>query len=402
MAKKPVDKTPFLNAVAKELGNVKTITRAEVFAIMKKYKLKDPLWLTKNDAVRVGRGVYSLNPNLEPLVEGIKKSARKVKEVKVESVPVVEHHEAMVAMAASAAPAAPAHAHQILDLIPKKAKGYVPFGNFSDVRSIVKSKRFYPIYITGLSGNGKTMMVEQVHAVEGKELIRVNVTIETDEDDLLGGFRLIDGKTVWQDGPVIIAMQRGATLLLDEVDLGSNKMMCLQPVMEGKSVFLKKINRLVTPAPGFNVIATANTKGKGSEDGRFIGTNVQNEAMLDRYAITLEQEYPATKVEAKILNNVLGAAGVEDKNFVDRLVTWADVVRKTFAEGGVTEIISTRRLVNICDAFIIFNDRAKAIQLCLNRFDVETKTTFMELYAKLDETVNAAPAPKQDDVEIAF
>lgn len=403
MAKKPVDKTPFLNAVAKEYGDVKTITRAEVFAIMKKYKLKDPLWLTKNDAVRVGRGVYSLNPNLEYLVEGIAKAARKTKtkEVKVESVPVVEHHEAMVAMAAQAA-TAPAHSHQILDLIPKKAKGYVPFGNFSDVRSIVKSKRFYPVYITGLSGNGKTMMVEQVHAVESKELIRVNVTIETDEDDLLGGFRLIDGKTVWQDGPVIIAMQRGATLLLDEVDLGSNKMMCLQPVMEGKSVFLKKINRLVTPAPGFNVIATANTKGKGSEDGRFIGTNVQNEAMLDRYAITLEQEYPATKVEAKILNNVLGAAGVEDKNFVDRLVTWADVVRKTFAEGGVTEIISTRRLVNICDAFIIFNDRAKAIQLCLNRFDVETKTTFMELYAKLDETVNPTVEQKVDDVEIAF
>ena len=401
MAKKPLDKATFLKAIRKEYGDIKTITRPQVFQIMEKYGLKDPLWLTKNDAVRVGRGVYSLTDEGNfGKVDAIKAPRASKNAVKVESVPVVEHHEATLAMAASASPAAPVH--QILDLVPKKAKGYVPFGNFSDVRSIVKSKRFYPIYITGLSGNGKTMMVEQVHAVETKELIRVNVTIETDEDDLLGGFRLIDGKTVWQDGPVIIAMQRGATLLLDEVDLGSNKMMCLQPVMEGKSIFLKKINRLVVPSPGFNVIATANTKGKGSEDGRFIGTNVQNEAMLDRYAITLEQEYPVTKVEAKILNNVLGAAGVEDKNFVDRLVTWADAIRKTFAEGGVTEIISTRRLVNICDAFIIFNDRAKAVQLCLNRFDVETKTTFMELYAKLDETVNPAAPKTGDDPEIAF
>ena len=396
---KTLQKEAFLKAVRKEFGDIKTITRQQVFEVMGKYELKDPLWLTKNDAVRVGRGVYALEKGaLAPVKEAKTVRTSKSKTLKVESVPVVENHEATVAMAASAT------THQELNLIPKKAKGYVPFGNFPDVRSIVKSKRFYPVYITGLSGNGKTMMVEQVHAVEGRELIRVNVTIETDEDDLLGGFRLIDGKTVWQDGPVIIAMQRGATLLLDEVDLGSNKMMCLQPVMEGKSVFLKKINRLVVPAPGFNVIATANTKGKGSEDGRFIGTNVQNEAMLDRYAITMEQEYPASKVEAKILKNVLGEGGIEDSNFVDRLVTWADIVRKTFAEGGVTEIISTRRLVNICEAFMIFNDRAKAIQLCLNRFDVETKTTFMELYAKLDETINPAAASesKSEEVEIVF
>lgn len=396
---KTLQKEAFLKAVRKEFGDIKTITRQQVFEVMGKYDLKDPLWLTKNEDVRVGRGLYSLTENFDKVVKAVKTvRTPKSKTLKVESVPVVESHEATVAMAASAA------THQELNLIPKKAKGYVPFGNFPDVRSIVKSKRFYPVYITGLSGNGKTMMVEQVHAVEGRELIRVNVTIETDEDDLLGGFRLIDGKTVWQDGPVIIAMQRGATLLLDEVDLGSNKMMCLQPVMEGKSVFLKKINRLVVPAPGFNVIATANTKGKGSEDGRFIGTNVQNEAMLDRYAITMEQEYPASKVEAKILKNVLGEGGIEDSNFVDRLVTWADIVRKTFAEGGVTEIISTRRLVNICEAFMIFNDRAKAIQLCLNRFDVETKTTFMELYAKLDETINPAATneSKSEEVEIVF
>jgi cobaltochelatase CobS len=192
-----------------------------------------------------------------------------------------------------------------MSLVPEKATGYVPFGNFPDVRAIIKSRKFYPAYITGLSGNGKTMMVEQVCANEKRECVRVNITIETDEDDLIGGFRLVNGETVWQDGPVVTAMTRGAVLLLDEVDLGSNKMMCLQPVLEGKAVYLKKTNRVVHPAPGFNVIATANTKGKGSDDGRFIGTNVMNEAFLERFSITMEQEYPSAKVEAKILNNVL-------------------------------------------------------------------------------------------------
>ena len=227
-----------------------------------------------------------------------------------------------------------------------------------------------------------------------------------DEDDLIGGFRLVNGETVWQDGPVITAMSRGAVLLLDEVDLGSNKMMCLQPVLEGKAVYLKKTNRVVHPAPGFNVIATANTKGKGSDDGRFIGTNVMNEAFLERFSITMEQEYPSTKVETKILNNVLGASGVENKDFVDKLVTWADVIRKSFYEGALSEIISTRRLVHICEAFSIFGEnKMKAIELCLNRFDVDTKNSFIELYKKVDETVDPVVATTESapvSEEIAF
>jgi MoxR-like ATPase len=278
--------------------------------------------------------------------------------------------------------------------VPDKAKGYVPFGHFPDVRMIIKSGKFYPTYITGLSGNGKTMMIEQIAAQEKRELVRANITKETDEDDLIGGFRLIDGKTVWQNGPVIVAMERGAILLLDEVDLGDAKLMCLQPVLEGKPIYLKKINRVVTPAPGFNILATANTKGKGSDDGRFIGTNVMNEAFLERFSITFEQEYPPLKTEAKILNNVLGASGIEDQDFADKLVNWADMIRKAFYDGAVSDIISTRRLVHICEAYAIFGrDREKAIKLCLNRFDVDTKGGFWDLYAKLDETV--APKPTE-------
>jgi midasin (ATPase involved in ribosome maturation) len=275
-----------------------------------------------------------------------------------------------------------------ISLVPEKATGYVPFGNFNDVRQIIKSGKYYPMYITGLSGNGKTMMIEQVCAAEKRDMVRVNITIETDEDDLLGGFRLVDGRTVWQNGPVIVAMERGAILLLDEVDLGSNKMMCLQPVLEGKSIYLKKINRVITPAAGFNIIATANTKGKGSDDGRFIGTNVMNEAFLERFSITMEQEYPSAKIEEKILTNVLATSGLIDGDFVKKLVSWADIVRKSFYEGAVSEIISTRRLVHICEAYAIFNqNREKSIQLCLNRFDIDTKASFLDLYKKLDETI---------------
>jgi midasin (ATPase involved in ribosome maturation) len=298
----------------------------------------------------------------------------------------VEHSDATVSMALAAVPL---NVPQQVSLIPDKANGYVPFGHFSDVRSIIKSGKFYPVYVTGLSGNGKTMMIEQVCAVEKRECVRVNITIETDEDDLIGGFRLIDGKTVWHNGPVIQAMERGAVLLLDEIDLGSNKLMCLQPVLEGKSVYLKKINRLITPVSGFNIIATANTKGKGSDDGRFIGTNVMNEAFLERFSITLEQEYPNDKTETKILKNVLSSSNIEDNEFVKKLVSWADVIRKSFAEGAVSDIISTRRLVHICEAYAIFNrDREKAVQLCLNRFDTDTKNSFLDLYKKLDETIN--------------
>ena len=275
------------------------------------------------------------------------------------------------------------------DIVPKKDPIFVSFGNYPDVKQIVKSNQFYPVFITGLSGNGKTMGVTQACAELKKELIRVNITIETDEDDLLGGYRLKDGQTVWQNGPVIEAMERGAVLLLDEVDLASNKIMCLQPILEGSGVFVKKINKFVKPKDGFNVIATANTKGQGSEDGKFIGTNVLNEAFLERFPITFEQSYPSMKIEKKILTNTLKAAGKTDDKFVDKLTTWADVIRKTYFDGGVDEIISTRRLVHITQAFAIFDNKMKAIQMCTNRFDDDTKNSFVELYTKVDAGANA-------------
>jgi hypothetical protein len=270
------------------------------------------------------------------------------------------------------------------NLIPDTDDTFVKFGNFNDIKKIIGSNLFYPTFITGLSGNGKTFSVEQACAQLKRELIRVNITIETDEDDLIGGFRLVDGATVWHNGPVIEALQRGAILLLDEIDLASNKILCLQSILEGKGIFLKKIGSFVKPSAGFNVIATANTKGKGSDDGRFIGTNVLNEAFLERFPITFEQEYPAPKTEQKILEGVALNLKVEDCDFCKRLVDWADIIRKTFYDGGIDEIISTRRLVHIIRAYSIFSDKAKAIQICLNRFDNETKQSFLELYDKVD------------------
>ena len=273
------------------------------------------------------------------------------------------------------------------NLVPDKDPNYVPFGNFSDVKRIINSKMFYPTFITGLSGNGKTLSVEQACATLGRELIRVNITIETDEDDLIGGFRLVDGATVWHNGPVVEALERGAILLLDEVDLASNKILCLQSILEGNGVFLKKIGRYVRRKPGFNVIATANTKGKGSEDGRFIGTNVLNEAFLERFALTFEQEYPTPKTEQKILEKASSNLGVLDTEFCANLANWSDIIRRTFKDGGIDEVISTRRLVHIIRAFAIWNDRMKAIKVCVNRFDEETKQSFIDLYDKIDADV---------------
>jgi hypothetical protein len=271
------------------------------------------------------------------------------------------------------------------NLIPDKDDTFVKFGSFADVKKILQSRLFYPTFITGLSGNGKTFSVEQACAQLKRELIRVNITIETDEDDLIGGFRLVNGETAWHNGPVIEALERGAVLLLDEVDLASNKILCLQSILEGKGVFLKKIGRFVKPAPGFNVIATANTKGKGSEDGRFIGTNVLNEAFLERFCVTFEQPYPAAATEIRILQGIAASLGLtEIDDFCKRLADWGDVIRKTFYDGGIEEIISTRRLVHIVRAYSIFGDKAKAIQVCINRFDDETKTAFLELYDKID------------------
>ena len=286
------------------------------------------------------------------------------------------------------------------NLVPALFEGFVPWGNFSTIEKIVKSRLFYPIFVTGLSGNGKTLMIEQVHAKLKKELIRVNITIETDEDDLLGGFRLVNGETKFVPGPVIEAMERGCTLLLDECDLGSNKLLALQPVLEGKGVFLKKVNKWIVPADGFNVMATANTKGKGSEDGRFIGTNILNEAFLERFAITIEQPYATSAVEKKIVLGSMKKYGSVDEEFATNLVTWAEVIRKTFYDGGVDEVISTRRLDHIVKAFAIFGDKMKSIELCVARFDEDTKASFLDLYTKIDAGILSSEEETSEDGEM--
>ena len=279
-------------------------------------------------------------------------------------------------------------ATEVKSLIPEKDNHFVPFGNFNDLKKVISSKIFYPIFITGLSGNGKTFGVEQACAASKRDLIRVNITVETDEDDLIGGFRLVDGNTVWHNGPVIEALERGSVLLLDEIDLASNKILCLQSILEGNGVFLKKVGRYVLPKEGFTVVATANTKGKGSEDGRFIGTNVLNEAFLERFPITFEQEYPKAVTEVRMLNNYCKELDCCDDKYIANLTAWAEIIRKTFKDGGVDEVISTRRLVHIIRAYAIFSDRVKAIQVCLNRFDDETKRSFLELYDKIDSEVD--------------
>jgi MoxR-like ATPase len=368
------------------------LTVAQLKEANKKFGNKyAPQWLIKNTDYKVGKSMFKLpvegdiaNTNSVPTVS-------EVKMPKVEKAPETQ----------TVTEAAYVVSSLTGDIVPKKDPVFVSFGNYPDVKSIIKSKMFYPVFITGLSGNGKTMGVTQACAENKRELIRVNITIETDEDDLLGGYRLKDGQTVWQNGPVIEAMERGAVLLLDEIDLASNKIMCLQPILEGSGVFVKKINRFVKPADGFNVIATANTKGQGSDDGKFIGTNVLNEAFLERFPITFEQQYPTAKIEEKILVKTLEKAGKKDAEFCNKLVTWADVIRKTYFDGGVDEIISTRRLVHIIQAFAIFNQKLKAIEVCTNRFDDDTKNSFMELYQKVDAGATAeqiAEQQRQSDI----
>lgn len=287
------------------------------------------------------------------------------------------------------------------NLIPQKDDTFVNFGNFSDIKKIIQSRLFYPAFITGLSGNGKTFGVEQACAQLKREMIRVNITIETDEDDLVGGFRLVNGETVFHKGPVIEALERGAILLLDEIDLASNKILCLQSILEGKGVFLKKIGQFVKPAAEFNIFATANTKGKGSDDGRFIGTNVLNEAFLERFPVTFEQEYPTLATEKKILTNVAESLNIpmvkEHTDFITHLCTWSEIIRKTFNDGGIDEVISTRRLVHILRAYSIFGKKEKAIKVCLNRFDDETKSAFVELYDKVDVDFQEPTEKKEEN-----
>ena len=348
--------------VLKDTYKKDTVTRAEINALVKKKVIKNPSWL-KSDKFKVDRGVYTLD------IDSDTKSESKSTETKKIS---TDTKAAYVVSSLTD------------NVVPAKDTDFVNFGNYADIRNIVKSKKFYPVFITGLSGNGKTLAVTQACAESKREMIRCNITIETDEDDLLGGYRLKDGQTVWQNGPVIEAMERGAVLLLDEIDLASNKIMCLQPILEGSGVYVKKINRFVKPKIGFNVIATANTKGQGSDDGKFIGTNVLNEAFLERFPVTFEQQYPSAKIEEKIVAQKLKSAGKSDVKFASNLVTWADVIRKTYNDGGVDEIISTRRLVHIAEAYGIFKNKMKAIQVCTNRFDDDTKTSFTDLYTKVD------------------
>ena len=343
-----------------------------------------PQWLIKNTDYKIGKSLFKLPTESD--VATISKSSGESEKVLTTKAPETETKSEAAYVVSSLTG----------DIVPKKDPVFVSFGNYPDVKSIIKSKMFYPVFITGLSGNGKTMGVTQACAENKRELIRVNITIETDEDDLLGGYRLKDGQTVWQNGPVIEAMERGAVLLLDEIDLASNKIMCLQPILEGSGVFVKKINRFVKPAHGFNVVATANTKGQGSEDGKFIGTNILNEAFLERFPVTFEQKYPSVAIEKKILTNTLKAAGKSDKGFIEKLTTWADVIRKTFFDGGVDEIISTRRLVHITQAYAIFQNKVKAIQMCTNRFDEDTKNSFVELYTKVDSGASVEDIMEQN------
>ena len=370
----------FLSAATTKYGEGAILTTENITETAEENGLAFPYWMTGSkglgDITRVSKGNYRL-PALNG-GEGVTMAEAvvdKAAEVVVES----KNSESTMDMSTYFNPA---------ELIPKKDPLFVAHGHFGDLVKVIQSRKFYPVFETGESGTGKTYMTEQACAKLKREFIRVNITVETDEDDLLGHYALIDGNTVWQDGPVVIAMERGAVLLLDEIDLASNKVMCLQPILEGKGVYLKKVNRMVKPADGFTVVATANTKGKGSEDGRFVFTNILNEAFLERFPITMEVGYPSAQTEKKIVNKVLDSLGVSDSDFSEKLVNWANAIRKTFYDGGIDEVIATRRLVHISNAFAIFNDRMKAIEMCVNRFDEDTKTSFLDLYSKIDAGVD--------------
>ena len=379
----------FVTCALDVLGSdLKVINRDGIYQVLDAYDgLKFPSWQVSKDLRTNERGVYYV-PTLDG--EFAKDAASNVNQITTKAeVPAI-----------AMAPSAIGVMDQQDSYVPEKFEGYVPYGNFNTVKDVIKSGIFYPMFITGLSGNGKTLMVKEVCAKQKREYVRANITVETDEDDLIGGFRLLNGETVWHDGPVVTAMKRGAVLLLDEIDLASNKIMALQPVLEGSSIYLNKIGKWVHPTPGFNVIATANTKGQGSDDGRFIGTNVLNEAFLERFPVTIEQSYPTNSMEKKILNNEMSKHGLEDETFSDNLVKWADVIRKTFMEGGCDEIISTRRLVHIVGAFSIFKDKMTAIELTVNRFDAETKESFLDLYTKIDAGVDVSTlGDNQNDSE---
>lgn len=390
----------FKNAIIKKYGN-KQFTKEQAQEVCSKNGLNDSDFRSISSHVlrkiKVEKGVFSFSSehsfggNKKSSKVVTKKTPKVVTPKKTKEVPVEEFIKEIPKEVSTTVPNIPSvkSVSSVVDLKPEAHVGYVTHGNHKDVKSVIKSKMFYPIFITGLSGNGKTLLVHQICHELKRDMIRVNITIETDEDDLLGGFRLVDGETVWHDGPVVAAMENGSVLLLDEIDLASHKVMCLQPVLEGKPIYLKKVNRYVYPKAGFTVVATANTKGKGSDDGRFMGTNILNEAFLDRFPVTLYQDYPTSSVEQKILTKIFEKHDTEaDADFVEKLCKWSDVIRKTFADGGCDEVITTRRLVNIIEAFLIFKNKVKAIEMCVERFDDDTKLSFSDLYKKIDDGVD--------------
>lgn len=374
----------FLNLL-KNFGK-ETISRTEIEDLCNKNQLTIPQWYLNDKSNRIARGLYKVKqteklqeaPEMVAQVLSMEKTRNRISSVVTDI--------------------------ETENLIPETYKNYVPFGNFDDVLQIIQTEKFFPILITGHSGNGKTMSVEQACAKAKRKFICVSMTPETDESDLLGNYVLINGEMEWRDGPVTIAARQGAVLCIDEIDYGAQNLSCLQRVLEGKPFLLKKKNETVTPAKGFTIVATANTKGKGSEDGRYMFTNVLNEAFLERFLNTMEQEWPSNSIEKKIIRKELASAGKKDDEFADRLVMWADIIRKTFNDGGIEEVISTRRLVHIANTYAVFEDKMKAINLCLNRFDDDTKLSFLDLYSKMDEKTEdkAADPVAQSDQEISF
>jgi len=369
-----------------------TVTKTEIKQVCKSVGISSAQWFTREPSNKVGRGLYkvpalgqvnvatpatiNLQAQVIPMTKSVEKSDNRIVNVTTDL--------------------------EVSNMVPKVYKNYVPFGNFEDVISIVQSMRFFPVFITGHSGNGKTMSVEQACAKAKRKFVCVSMTPETDESDLLGNYVLINGNMEWRDGPVTIAARQGAVLCIDEIDYGAQNLSSLQRVLEGKPFMLKKKGELITPAAGFTVFATANTKGKGSDDGRYMFTNVLNEAFLERFRNTYEQDWPPVGTEKKIIRKELDSVGRADDDFADKLVTWADVIRKTFADGGCDEVISTRRLVHIVETFGIFGDKLKAVSLCLNRFDDDTKASFYDLYTKVDAGASAeqllAPQPEPEVV----
>ena len=389
---KQVDRERLQESLQAKDNGTGVFTRKQIIEIATGIGIGFPAWLINKPTFKVDRGVYNLAPMFQGsglAVQTLPMAAPRVPLEVVETQLPAELVQAKLKV-------------QVDNLIVPKDKTYVPFGFYKDLKKILQGNLFYPIYISGLSGNGKTTMVEQVCASLKREAIRINISIETDEDDLIGGNTLIDGNVVYREGPVLTAMKRGAVLILDEIDRGSNKLMCLQAILEGKPYFNKKTGETITPVPGFNIVATANTKGRGSDDGKYISANILDEAFLERFAITVEQEYPTMATEKKIVIKKMERVNNVDESFATHLVTWSDVIRKTYYEGAIDELISTRRLEHIVNAYAVFGDKKKAVQLCVNRFDEDTKTAFIDLYTKVDPTVELTEEVEEQEIHEDF